>query len=58
MVAWESLRMFKVLEAALIAMFGAMFSLKLLILDENERESSIERVWESLRDILTEGNGL
>ena len=50
--------MFKVLEAALIAMFGAMFSLKLLILDENERESSIERVWESLRDILTEGNGL
>ena len=36
--------MFKVLEAALIAMFGAMFSLKLLILEEKERESSIERV--------------
>jgi hypothetical protein len=43
-VTWESLRMFKVLEAALIAMFGAMFSLKLLILEEKERESSIERV--------------
>lgn len=58
MVAWESLRMFKVLEAALIAMLGAMFSLKLLMLEDKERESSIERVWESLRDIFTEGNGL
>ena len=44
MVAWESLRIFRVLEAELIAMLGAMFSLKLLILDENERVSSIERV--------------
>jgi hypothetical protein len=44
MVAWESLRIFRVLEAALIAMLGAMFSLKLLMLEENERVSSIERV--------------
>ncbi len=44
MVAWESLRMFEVLEAALIAMLGAMFSLKLLMLEDKDRESSIERV--------------
>jgi hypothetical protein len=44
MVAWESLRIFRVLEAALIAMLGAMFSLKLLMLEEKERVSSIERV--------------
>jgi hypothetical protein len=44
MVAWESLRIFRVLEAALIAMLGAIFSLKLLMLEEKERVSSIERV--------------
>jgi hypothetical protein len=58
MVACESFRMLRVLEAALIAMLGAMFSLKLLILELKERVSSIERVCESLREIFTEGNGL
>jgi hypothetical protein len=58
MVAWESFRMLRVLEAALIAMLGAMFSLKLLILELKERVSSIERVCESRREIFTEGNGL
>lgn len=59
-VAWLSLRIFKVLEAAaLMAMFGATFSLKLLILeDKEERASSMERVWDSRRDILMDGTGL